>query len=226
MKVNRRNLNATLGSLGILFLGIFLIWFPRVFLNVPMPKNPLVSSMVDSIWLALAVVVMPYYWAVKRLGMSLADLGISKNKLGLNILLGCSLYTIALVVFLRCSDSPMIANHAVRHASPGAAFILTLSMALVAGMTDFQTRGFVLLTLSRSAGVVFAVIMQNLVWFTGHLHEIGLLTSCLGTARAVALTLTLGILGDVIVLRTKNVIGLSLAHVLLNFILVIYIRQM
>lgn len=226
MTINQRNFNATLGSLGILFLGIFLIWFPRVFLNVPMPKNPLVSSVVDALWSALAVVVMPYFWAVKRLGMKLSDLGISRKNLGLNILLGCSLYTVALIVFVHCSDSPMIANHAVRYASPGAALVLTLSMALVAGITDLQTRGFVLLTLTRHSNVAFAVIMQNLVWFTGHLHEIGLLTSCLGTARAVALTLTLGILGDVIVLKTKNVIGLSLAHVLLNFILVIYIRQM
>jgi hypothetical protein len=43
---------------------------------------------------------------------------------------------------------------------------------------------------------------------------------------ATALTLTLGIGGDMVVLRTRNVIGLCIAHVLLNLILTVYLRLM
>jgi hypothetical protein len=99
-------------------------------------------------------------------------------------------------------------------------------MSVIAAGTDLLTRGFILLTLARHSHVVFAIAMQNAIWCLGHVHEIGLLADCLGVGGATLLTLTLGIGGDMVVLRTRNVIGLCIAHVLLNVILTVYLRAM
>jgi hypothetical protein len=40
------------------------------------------------------------------------------------------------------------------------------------------------------------------------------------------LTLTLGILGDIVALRTRNVVGLAVAHVLLNITMMAFIRTL
>jgi hypothetical protein len=68
--------------------------------------------------------------------------------------------------------------------------------------------------------------MQNLVWFLGHLYEIGYLADCLGIPTAVLLTLTLGVLGDMVVLKTRNVLGLAGAHFVLNLVLSVYLRHL
>jgi len=65
-----------------------------------------------------------------------------------------------------------------------------------------------------------------LTWYLGHIHEIELLQDCLGYGMALSLTLTLGLLGDAIALKTRNVLGLAIPHILLNIILAIYIRQL
>lgn len=117
-------------------------------------------------------------------------------------------------------------NHIVRKVGPGEASMLVLLMGIVAAGTDLTTRGFILLTLTKHSHVIFAIFMQNLIWFLGHIAEIKLLTDCLGVAMATVLTLTLGIVGDMIVLRTRNVVGLAIAHFMLNVVLVIYLRQM
>lgn len=70
------------------------------------------------------------------------------------------------------------------------------------------------------------MLIQNLTWYLGHIHEINLLTNCLGYMNALGLTLILGVVGDVIALKTRNVVGLAIAHVLLNVALLIYIRQL
>lgn len=222
--MTQRNINALLGVLGILALSILLLWFPYVVLRVPMPKDMVAYSVVNVVWVVLATCVLPYFWAVKRLGMRLDELGLVWNRLGRDLFLGCGLYSIALVAFLYCSGDDLIANHAVGQEPFGRAMILMLCMGIVAAGTDLLTRGYVLLTLTKHTHVIFAIIMQNLVWFTGHLQEIKLLTNCLGTFYAVLLTLVLGIIGDMIVLRTKSVVGLAAAHFILNVILTIYIR--
>lgn len=55
-------------------------------------------------------------------------------------------------------------------------------------------------------------------------NQIRLLADCLGMVMGTALTL--GIVGDMIVLRTRNVIGLAIAHFLLNVVLAIYLRNL
>lgn len=224
--MNQRDLNAVTGVLGIIALGIFSQWLPFVILKVPMPEGQIASTAVTASWQTLALVVFPYIWAIKRLGLSLADLGISRQRLGVNTALGCSLYVIALAAFVHCSDGELMTNHALRKLGPGDASALVVLMGIVAAGTDLTTRGFILLSLARYSHVVFAIFMQNLIWFLGHIHEIRLLTDCLGVTLATALTLTLGVVGDMIVLRTRNVIGLAIAHFLLNVVLAIYLRNL
>ena len=224
--MTQRDWNATLGVLGIIAFGIACQWIPFVTLNVPLPRGQIASMAITTFWQTLMLVVVPYLWAVKRLGMTLADLGLSHHRLGMSTALGCGLYLIALVAFVHCSDGTMMAQHAVRTASVTDASLMVALMGIVAAGTDLTTRGFVLLTLARHTHVVFAIFVQNLIWYLGHIHEINLLSDCLGTAMATSLALTLGILGDMIVLRTRNVIGLAIAHFMLNIVLVIYLRQL
>lgn len=224
--MSRRDVNAVLGIVSIFILGIFLKVYPLAILNIPMPDNIALRSFVSGSLQTLTTVVVPYVWAINRLGMSAADLGLSTRKLGINLLYGCLLYSLALAAFIHCSADPMIANHAVRNATPLEAMGMASGMSLVAACTDLATRGFILLTLARYTHVGFAIAVQNLTWYLGHIPEINMLTGCLGFAGALGLTLTLGILGDVIVLRTRNVIGLAMAHILLNVVLTIYIRQL
>ncbi len=224
--MSQRDWNATLGVLSIIAFGIACQWVPFVALNVPLPNGQIASMAITTFWQTLMLVVVPYLWAVKRLGMNLADLGLSPHRLGMSTALGCGLYLIALAAFVHCSGDAVMAQHVVRTASVADTTMLVSLMGIVAAGTDMTTRGFVLLTLTRHTHVVFAVFMQNLIWYLGHIHEINLLSDCLGTAMATALTLTLGILGDIIVLRTRNVIGLAIAHFMLNIVLSIYIRQL
>lgn len=226
LAMTRSDINATLGILGILLLGIFLTWYPVVILKIPLPENLAWKSLITAALQTLTTVVIPYVWAFSRLGLSPADLGLTTRKLGTNLLYGCLLYSLALAAFLHCSADPMIANHAVRNVAPLETIGMASGMSLIAAGTDLATRGFILLALARYTHVGFAIAIQNLTWYWGHIPEINMLTGCLGFAGALGLTLTLGILGDVIALRTRNVIGLAMAHILLNVVLTMYIRQL
>jgi hypothetical protein len=219
-------MDAALGILGIFILGIFLNWYPIVILKIPLPESVTWRFTTTAALQTLTTIVLPYLWAISRLALSPADLGISTRKLGQNFLYGCLLYSLALAAFIHCSADPMIANHAVRNAAPLEAIGMASGMSLIAAGTDLATRGFILLSLARYTHVGFAIAVQNVTWYLGHIPEINMLTGCLGFAGAIGLTLTLGILGDVIALRTRNVVGLAMAHILLNVVLTIYIRQL
>lgn len=222
----RWNPGATLGVLGIVALGIFLLWFPIVVLRTPLPQGLVAASVVTTVWQALATVVLPYWWAMSRLKMRPADLGLTTHNLKTSAVFGCALYALALVAFLHCSQSSLMQNHAVRHVDPIQAVALISTMSVIASGSDLFTRGFILLSLARYSHIGFAVLLQNLVWFVGHAEEIRLLADCLGVLAAVGLTLTLGIVGDVIVLKTRNVLGLVGAHILLNIVIGFYLRQL
>lgn len=224
--LSQRDFNAVLGVLGVTTFGILTLWFPTAILRVPIPSHAILSSGITAVWQTLALVVLPYWWASSRLGMSMAELGVARERIGLSTALGCGLYTLALAAFLHCSDGMLMQTHAVRQASTADAVMLVGMMSLIAAGTDLTTRGFILLTLARHSHVAFAIFMQNLVWFVGHVHEINLLVDCLGAPGAIGLTLTLGIVGDMIVLKTRNVLGLAIAHILLNVVLGFYLRQL
>ena len=70
-----------------------------------------------------------------------------------------------------------------------------------------------------------AIIGQNFTWFMLHVYEIELLNSYIGYTGAILLTLTLGILGDMIALKTKSIIGLMLGHVILNLAIILAARE-
>lgn len=92
--------------------------------------------------------------------------------------------------------------------------------------TDLSTRGFILLGLARYSPLIFAIIAQNVFWYVGHLSEIAELSGCLTLWGAIGLTLTLGILGDLVALKTRNILGLAIAHILLNVAMMIFIRNL
>lgn len=220
------NINLSLGILGICGLGIFLAWFVTAMHLIPLPADPIRSSLVGTLWQFLTTVVIVYWWASKRLRLPLSELGITTRNLGKTTLLGCVLYSLALLAFVSCSNDPMIAQHALRNASSNDAMWLLFSMGLTAAGTDLTTRGFILLGLGRYSPLLFAVVVQNALWYLGHVSEIAQLSGCLTFWGAVSLTLTLGILGDVVALKTKNVAGLAIAHVLLNVAMMVFIRSL
>lgn len=222
--MTQRDFNAAIGILGMFILGIFLDWFPKTILEIPMPGGNTMQFMSSAVWQTVATIVIPVYWAIKRLDISLADLGLNTQNLGKTLVLGCGLYTLALAAFIYSAEGSMIANHAVGKVGLWDAIGLTSGMCLIAAGTDVATRGFLLLGLARYTHVSFAIIIQNLAWYVGHIHEIKLLSDSLTFAGAIALTLTLGILGDVIALKTRNIVGLAIAHILLNIIMTTYIR--
>lgn len=221
---SQKNLNAITGILGIYGLGIFLLWYIATVLHLPMPESMIGRSAVNAIFQTALTVFFPYIWAVRRMRFSLRDLGVSRSGLLASTVSGCLLYSLALAAFMHCSADPLISNHALGKLDIGGAIGLLSSMSLISAGTDFATRGFLLLALARYAGIPFAVCIQNISWYVGHIPEINLLSNCLGFWMAAGLTLTLGIVGDVIALKTRNVIGLAIAHILLNVVLTVFIR--
>lgn len=149
----QRNLNAVLGILGIFTLGVFLDWYPKVVLGLPLPKDMVLNSAANAFWQVGATIVIPCVWAVYRLGLKWGDLGLNTRNLGITLLLGCGLYTLALAAFIHCSADPLISKHAVGQVPLGEAIQLTAVMGLIAATTDIATRGFLLLTLVRYSPV-------------------------------------------------------------------------
>lgn len=220
------NINMVLGILGICSLGIFLAWFVTAMQLLPLPRDPMWSSLAGASWQFLTTVIVLYWWANKRFRLPLSELGITTKNLLSSTILGCLLYSLALLAFISCSNDPFIANHVLRHASTKDAMLTLFSMSIVASGTDLTTRGFVLLGLARYSPLIFAIIVQNALWYLGHLSEIAALTGCLTLWGAIGLTLTLGILGDIVALKTRNIMGLAIAHILLNITMMIFIRNL
>lgn len=185
-------------------------------------------------------VAVPYVLAHLLLGLTPARLGITHRGLGRGLLLGCTLYALAFGVFvLFCSADPKIADHLVRRFDDGRLLILASGMCLIAAGTDLATRGFILLGIAEYAHVAYAVVAQNVFWLYGHRSEILKLSGpqCLGHpvlriagtdygGAAIALFLVLGVLGDVVALRTRNVVGLAIGHMLLNVAMIVWIRAL
>lgn len=220
------NINMTLGILGVCSLGIFLAWFATAMQLLPLPRDPIWSSLVGASWQFLTTVIVLYWWANKRLRLPLSELGITTKNLLMSTVLGCLLYSLAFLAFVSCSNDPMIAQHGLRNANTEDAMLLLLTMSIIASGTDLTTRGFILLGLARYTPLIFAIVVQNAVWYLGHLKEIDQLSGCLTLAGAIGLTLTLGVLGDIVALKTRNVVGLAIAHILLNITMMIFIKNL
>jgi len=86
----------------------------------------------------------------------------------------------------------------------------------MAMITDLWTRGFVLLQAADKWGERPAILLQNSLWLILHLYELELLAPSMGWVGAITLALFLGLIGDLIALRTRSVVGLMAGHALLN----------
>lgn len=141
-------------------------------------------------------------------------------------LLGLAVYTVPLVAFIWFVGDPEFDRHFVdgkRDLGTGELLARTLLVFAMAAITDIWTRGFVLLQASRFKGDAFAIALQNVVWFVIHLYEIELLMDSWGLPLAIAVTLFIGIVGDMVVLRYRNVWGMALGHIYLNAVFVGYL---
>jgi hypothetical protein len=171
-------------------------------------------------------VLLPFGWAWYYKKHSLTDFGITKNKLLLSIVFGIGLYSIALIAFVLSLGNPAFDQYFRWGADYRIAEWLT-TLALVSWMafvTDLWTRGFVLMLLTKYQSPLFGIFAQNVTWLGVHLYEIALLGPAMGFAGALILTLILGVLGDVIALKTKNIIGLGIGHIFLNIAFFSYVR--
>lgn len=222
--MSRTNVNVASSIIGVYVLGICLVWYISGILDIPFPEGVVMRSAIGAVLQTITTIFIPFAWIICRLGFRFHDLGITTRKLGQSIFLGCMLYSLALVAFLHCSNAPFMTNHIVGKLPPWEAFGMLSCMSVIASGTDIATRGYLLLGLVRYTPVLFAIIIQNLFWYLGHVQEVQTLATCLGLPAALGLTLTLGFLGDIVALRTRNVLGLALAHIVLNVALTLYIR--
>jgi hypothetical protein len=192
-----------------------------VFSSVPFELWGIYGRLIRTIRMIL-IYVLPVLWFVRRHNGSWRDLGVtlpSSHKF-LSIFGGIGVYLIAVVIFLKYR----IFFGGWYYPPWYTVWINLVLIGIMASITDFWTRGFILFELSRRYNKTVAIIGQNLTWFMLHLYEIELLNSYIGYAGAILLTLTLGILGDMIALKTKSIIGLMIGHVILNLAIILAAR--
>lgn len=171
-------------------------------------------------------VLLPFGWAYFIKKIPLKDFGIKKQKLITSIILGLGIYSIALIVFLVSLGNPEFDQYfrwGMKYSITEWLFTLAL-VSWMAFVTDLWTRGFVLMLLSKYQSPWFGIFAQNITWLIVHIYEIVLLGPSLSIFGALALTITLGVLGDVVALKTKNIIGLGIGHIYLNIAFFGYVR--
>lgn len=164
-------------------------------------------------------VAIPFAWVVLVKKEKIGNLGITKKNILWGTVLGIGVYAIALLVFIASIGKPSFDSSFVagyRNKPLLDIAITTCLVAVMAMVTDIWTRGFVLMMLAKHKSIAFGIAAQNVTWFLVHIYEIIILMDALTLPGAVALTLTLGILGDVVALKTKNIIGLGIGHIVLN----------
>lgn len=167
--------------------------------------------------------VLPAIWFTYRWGGNTTSLGVlpKHGHISTNIIMGISLYTIASIIFVK-ND---IFFSGWRDLSWSYIWINFALVSMMAAITDFWTRGFILFELSRKTNDMTAIFWQNITWFVIHIYEIELLIPYIGLFNAIALTLVLGIGGDVIALRTKSIFGLMLGHISLNLMILLAAKE-
>ncbi len=163
--------------------------------------------------------IFPVLWFIRRHDGNWRDLCIlpSKKYPILSLIGGISVYIIAVVVFLKYRI--FFGGWALipwKIIIPNLIFIFVM-----ASITDFWTRGFILMQLANRYNEKIAIFWQNVTWFIIHIYEIVLLNQYISYYGAILLTLTLGIGGDLIALRTKSITGLMLGHMVLNLCVVL-----
>jgi len=171
----------------------------------------------------LLVYVFPSYLFVRRYGGSLRDMGIRfpEKYAFISLIGGMMIYVVVGFIFLKYQ----IFFGGWRHRSWNTLWIIFMFVGIMASVTDFWTRGFILLEIERKEGEKAAIFYQNLTWFVIHIYEIDLLIPYIGLVGAIIMTLFLGIVGDIIALRTKSIIGLMLGHIALNLMVILAAKE-
>ena len=184
------------------------------------------SSALRCVRMLLVYIVLCLGILILRYDYKLEDFGIRKENLAISTVLGIGVYTIALLSFLYHVGDKDFDEHFVegkRSLDVASLVIVSLFTFCMAAITDIWTRGFVLLPTTRFRSKLVAILLQNVVWFLIHIYEILLLMDAFGLAQSIALTIVLGVTGDMVVLRYRNVLGLAIGHIYLNLVFIIYV---
>ncbi len=177
--------------------------------------SPTIYNVLRTIRMGVIYGAIPI-WFSRKYGGSPCDLGLclpkSKGNFGISLFGGLMIYQIAAIVFLA---KKIFFNGWLAFTSEEVVINLVL-IGIMASLTDFWTRGFILMQFSDHYGKRWGIIIQNMSWFTIHIYEVQLLQYYMGLWGAIALTLILGIGGDLVALKTRNLYGLMLGHFVLN----------
>jgi len=177
------------------------------------------SAIFRALRMTIVYVVLPFWWAMRKLGTRWEDFGLTTKNLVTSLIYGGLVYTIALVVFIHQLNNPdfywtWAAGYERLHL-PELVFT-GLLFSWMAAITDLWTRGFILMQITKYSTATWGVVIQNVTWMIVHLYEIALLAPTLTLPGAILLTVVLGTTGDVVALKTKNIVGLAFGHVILN----------
>lgn len=177
----------------------------------------------------LIYIFFPFIWVIYWKKETLKDMGITKKNLLISTILGIAVYSIALAVFIFSIGNPSFNENfvsGIKETNINELIFITILVSIMAMITDLWTRGFILMLLAKHSSVYFAILTQNITWFLIHIYEIDLLKDAITLQGAIALTLTLGIFGDIVSLKIKNVIGVGIGHIWLNAVFTAYIYLM
>ncbi len=171
------------------------------------------------------VYVIPAIWWLRRRAKKpvFAELGLKLPRERAPFILGTGilLYCLALMVFLlwppkSCGFTFWSDDTAcgARHLTDW--LVVLPLICIMAMITDLWTRGFVLLQAAERWGEPQAIALQNALWLLLHLYELELLAPSMGWVGAVLLAIFLGLVGDLIALKERSVVGLMAGHAILN----------
>jgi hypothetical protein len=184
------------------------------------------SAIFRAIRMSWVYIVLPFWWARRKLGTSWEDFGLTTKNLAPSLLYGGLVYMIALVTFILQLSNPVFyqAWAAGYERMPRLELVVTgLLFSWMAAITDLWTRGFILMQITKHSTAMWGVFIQNGTWLIVHLYEIALLAPTLTLPGALLLTIVLGTMGDVVALKTHNIVGLAFGHVILNIGFITYV---
>lgn len=165
----------------------------------------------------IGIYVIPTLWFLRRNGRSINDIGVQlpQKLFFLSLFGGMLIYCLVGLIFVRFE----IFYGGWKFMSLGNMMINLLFIGFMAAITDYWTRGFILMLYSEHRGLLAGIVLQNVVWFTIHIYEIILLANYISYTLAILMTLFLGITGDLIAFKSKSVYGLMIGHFLLNLMI-------
>ncbi|MBS86134.1 MAG: hypothetical protein CME83_06250 [Candidatus Heimdallarchaeota archaeon] len=201
--------------IAIIGYSIQYIFFRSYFTNIS-SQNSLLFRLVRMIFGYLLIT----YFYIRLTKKSIINYGFKINNrqdFTLSMILGILTYLVPSYYFIQ--NSIFVSQWYGKESH--VVFLSFIYISIMAAITDFWTRGYILLQLDDFYGSKIAILGQNFIWFFIHLYEIDLLTPYIGLFNSILLTLFLGIAGDLIVLKYRNVTGLIFGHIFLNLFIIL-----